>query len=165
MFLHLSIILSGGCLGPGPGGRLGGLAWGCLDPGPGGGLWGLAGGGIQAHTWGVSRPTFRGVSRTTPGEYPGPDPEGCIPACTEADTPPPADGYYCGRYASYWIAFLFTRSLSCSPRTLQNHPGIDLENVCLLRTPEDANRIANQAKGKHVVVIGTSFIGKKALLL
>ena len=24
-----------------------------------------------------------------------------------ADTPPPADGYCCGRYASYWNAFLF----------------------------------------------------------
>ena len=34
----------------------------------------------------------------------------CITACTEADTPrqnpPPADGYCCGRYASYWNAFL-----------------------------------------------------------
>ena len=39
-----------------------------------------------------------------------------IPACTGADTPPgshppgrhpQADGYFCGRYASYWNAFLF----------------------------------------------------------
>ena len=29
-----------------------------------------------------------------------------IPACTEAD-PPRRDGYCCGRYASYWNAFLF----------------------------------------------------------
>ena len=29
-----------------------------------------------------------------------------IPACTEAD-PPQRDGYCCGRYASYWNAFLF----------------------------------------------------------
>ena len=40
------------------------------------GIWGS----LQAHTW---------VG---------------IPACTEAD--PPTDGYCCGRYASYWNAFL-----------------------------------------------------------
>ena len=74
---------------PRPRGRFGGLAGevGCLrpDPGRGGGRgsgWrglsrprprGEVGGfwleGVQAHTWG------------------GPGPEGCIPACTEADTP------------------------------------------------------------------------------
>ena len=47
---------------------------------------------------GVSRPTPRGVS-------PGPHPWGCIPACTEADTP--TDGYCCGQYVSYWNAFFF----------------------------------------------------------
>ena len=53
-------------------GRLGSLAGGgCLGPDPGGRLGGLAGG--------VSRPTPRGC--------PGPGPGGCIPACTEADTP------------------------------------------------------------------------------
>ena len=67
----------GGCLGPDPGGRLGGLA-GCVCPGPypGGRLGGLAsgdpgpclGGGVQAQAWGSW---------------------GCIPACIEADTPPP----------------------------------------------------------------------------
>ena len=31
---------------------------------------------------------------------------GGIPACTEAD-PPGRDGHCCGRYASYWNAFLF----------------------------------------------------------
>ena len=50
-------------------------------PRPGGKLGGLAG----------------GVSRPRPGG-------GCIPACTETD--PPADGYCCGRYASYWNALL-----------------------------------------------------------
>ena len=33
----------------------------------------------------------------------------CIPACTEADPPPPhthtPDGYCCGQYASYWCFF------------------------------------------------------------
>ena len=36
---------------------------------------------------------------------------GCIPACTGADTAwaeTPANGYYSGRYASYWNAFLFS---------------------------------------------------------
>ena len=55
---------------------------------PGGGrrcllLWGL-----QAHTWGVSRPTLGGVSRPTPGGgVSRPTPGGCIPACTEAAPP------------------------------------------------------------------------------
>ena len=47
-----------------------------------------------------------GVSRRRPGGCPGEGPGGCIPACTEANTPP-ADGYCCGRYASCWNAFLF----------------------------------------------------------
>ncbi|XP_052074370.1 apoptosis-inducing factor 3-like isoform X2 [Mytilus californianus] len=37
--------------------------------------------------------------------------------------------------------------------------GADFENVCLLRTPDDANKIAEAAKGKKVVIIGSSFIG------
>ena len=49
--------------------------------------------------------------------------------------------------------------LVCSPRVL-NIPGNDLKNVCVLRSPEDANYIAEQGKGKNVVIIGTSFIGK-----
>ena len=38
-------------------------------------------------------------------------------------------------------------------------PGADFDNVCLLRTPDDANKIAEAAKGKKVVIIGSSFIG------
>ncbi|XP_013379769.1 apoptosis-inducing factor 3 isoform X2 [Lingula anatina] len=38
-------------------------------------------------------------------------------------------------------------------------PGADLKNVCLLRTPADANYIAEQGKGKHVAIVGNSFIG------
>ena len=57
-------------------------------------------GGLQAHTWrGSPGQHLEGVSRPTP--------RGCIPACTEA-APPPADGYCCGRYASYWNAFLLS---------------------------------------------------------
>ena len=50
-------------------------------------------------------------------------------------------------------------SLYSSPRQLDCE-GHDLENVCLLRTPADGNRIIEQAKGRNVVVIGTSFIGE-----
>ena len=56
--------------------------------------------GFQAHTkrrklrglaGGASRPTPGGVGCPGPhlGESPGPHPGGCIPACTEADPPPP----------------------------------------------------------------------------
>jgi len=38
-------------------------------------------------------------------------------------------------------------------------PGVDLENVFSLRTPDDANKIAAAAAGKNVVIIGSSFIG------
>ena len=52
---------------------------------------------------GCQGPGPRGLSRPRPRGCPGPGPEGgCIPACTEA-----ADGYCCGRYASYWNVFLF----------------------------------------------------------
>ncbi len=51
------------------------------------------------------------------------------------------------------LSFLF------SPRSL-SLPGSDLDGICLLRTPEDANKIAADCRGKHVVVIGTSFIGE-----
>ena len=114
----LSVILfTGGCVSrPHPRGRLGSLPGGCLGPHPGGG-WGSGWGGVQAHNQGVSRPTpgggcvqahtWGGVSRLTPGRVQTQAHGGCIPACTEADTPPtPAYGCCCGRYASYWNAFL-----------------------------------------------------------
>lgn len=44
------------------------------------------------------------------------------------------------------------------PRTLPI-AGTDLQNVCILRTPDDANFIAEKAAGKKVVIIGSSFIG------
>lgn len=43
-------------------------------------------------------------------------------------------------------------------------PGVDLENVFSLRTPDDANKIAAAASGKNVVVIGSSFIGRYTVL-
>jgi len=41
-------------------------------------------------------------------------------------------------------------------------PGTHLANVCLLRTPNDANYIAENAKNRHVIIVGTSFIGMEA---
>lgn len=38
-------------------------------------------------------------------------------------------------------------------------PGLDLNNVFMLRTPTDANSIAEKAAGKNVVIVGSSFIG------
>ena len=43
------------------------------------------------------------LSRHTPGQTPYP----------WADTPPPADGYCSGQYASYWNAFLFVILWQC----------------------------------------------------
>ena len=44
------------------------------------------------------------------------------------------------------------------PRTLQV-PGSDLKGVHILRSPSDAAGILEGAKGAHVVVVGSSFIG------
>ncbi|NXG38277.1 AIFM3 factor, partial [Dromaius novaehollandiae] len=38
-------------------------------------------------------------------------------------------------------------------------PGADLQNICLLQTPEDSNKILELATGKNLVIIGASFIG------
>ena len=71
--------------------------------------------------------SFQGVARPRPGGdllegYPGPGgvqvqaqggcpgPGGCVSQYALRQTtppPPPADGYCCGQYASYWNAFLF----------------------------------------------------------
>ena len=74
----------GGSPGPHPGGRLRGLARrGSSGPHPGGRL-GVWLGGSMPTPEGVSRPIPRGGG--SPGPHPG---GGCIPACTEADTPRP----------------------------------------------------------------------------
>ncbi|KFP21179.1 Apoptosis-inducing factor 3, partial [Egretta garzetta] len=37
-------------------------------------------------------------------------------------------------------------------------PGADLQNVCVLQTPEDSSKILELATGKNLVIIGASFI-------
>ena len=64
----------------------------------------------------------------------------CLSACWDttplgADTPLQADGYYCGRYASYWNAFIISRYLCELPTwkvfqgNLALHPGFS-SNIC-----------------------------------
>ena len=73
-----------------------------------GSLRGLARGVSRPTPRGVSRPTPRGVSRPTPGGSPGPHPGGGGGVSQHALRQTPlADGYCCGRYASYWNTFLF----------------------------------------------------------
>ncbi|NWX20990.1 AIFM3 factor, partial [Aegotheles bennettii] len=38
-------------------------------------------------------------------------------------------------------------------------PGADLQNVCVLNTPEDSSKILELATGKNLVLIGASFVG------
>ncbi|KAJ7397528.1 Apoptosis-inducing factor 3 [Pitangus sulphuratus] len=38
-------------------------------------------------------------------------------------------------------------------------PGADLQNVCILQTPEDSRKILELATGKNLVIVGASFIG------
>ena len=72
---------------------------------PGGGV-----GGLKAHTQGVGWGVWpRG--RGSPGPHPGgvsrPTLGGGVSQHALRQTPQSADGYCCGRYASYWNAFLF----------------------------------------------------------
>lgn len=46
-----------------------------------------------------------------------------------------------------------------TPRVLTMIKGHDLKNVTTLRTYDDAHFIAEEAQGKNVVILGTSFIG------
>ena len=59
---------------------------------------------------GVSRPSPRRVSRPSPRGISRPTPRGdCVSQHGLRQTPP--DGYCCGRYVSYWNAFLFLNNL------------------------------------------------------
>ena len=95
---------------PRPRGRLGVWQGGCPGPSPGGG-WGILLGG-------VSKPRPRRRLGVWPGGCPGPGPGGLAWGVSRPrprggvsqhvlrQTPPSADSYCCGRYASYWNAFL-----------------------------------------------------------
>ena len=77
-------------------------AWlgGGSRPTPRGEVEGSGWGGLQAHTQGGSWGVWTGGS-------PGPHPGGVYPSMHWGRPPPPqADGYCCGRYTSYWNAFL-----------------------------------------------------------
>ena len=116
MFLQVSVCPQGGwCMVPGGGG---GSAWsqgGCMVlgegcvPGPGGGAWCCRGRGVCLVLWGGGGllPHPRGVCVWSRGVCAWSWGGVGIPACTEAATLPGRDGYCCGRYASYWNAFLF----------------------------------------------------------
>ena len=45
------------------------------------------------------------------------------------------------------------------PREMKSVPGHSLKNIYQLRSPEDANAILAAAQDKHVVVVGSSYIG------
>ena len=72
--------------------------------------------GLQAHTQGGSWGVWPGGSPGPhpmgfPGPHPGGSPgphlqEGGYPSMHWGRPPPQADGYCCGRYTSYWNAFL-----------------------------------------------------------
>ena len=127
MFLQVSVILFTGRGGI-PACLAGGIP-ACLA-----GLWG----GVSQHALQVSRPTPKGelegsghggspgphlggLSRSTLRWSPGPDLGGGVcQAHTQGGVSQhalrqttPADGYCCGRYASYWNAFLFLFFLFC----------------------------------------------------
>ena len=80
-------------------------------------------GELRGLAWGVSSPTPGGVSRPTPWGR-------GIPACTEAET---SHGYCCGRYASYWNAFLFaiawTEKITQYLMPYKSHVSLHLDNV------------------------------------
>ena len=97
MFLHVSVIpFTGGVVSQhalqqvSKGGWYPSMPCRFQGPHPGEKLMGLARGGLQAHTQGGSWGVWPGGSRPTPGGVSRPTPRGvCIPACTEAEPPPP----------------------------------------------------------------------------
>ena len=87
-------LAAGGCLLPGCA-----CSWGCL-------FWGVTV-LVGCLLWGV--PDLGNVcSRGVPALGGG----------GGGDCPPPVDGYCCGRYASYWNAFLLPRGVACAAKPL-----------------------------------------------
>lgn len=55
---------------------------------------------------------------------------------------------------------MYLHSLSFSSSYLKV-PGADLQNVCILQTPEDSRKILELATGRNLVIVGASFIGTR----
>ena len=107
MFLHLCVCPQGGMPGLGDGGsgrgRWPGPGGGCLVPGgPGpGGAW------SQGRYLVLGVPGLRGVPALRgPGPWGVLGPGGVLSQHALRQTPPPPS-YCCGRYVSYWNAFLY----------------------------------------------------------
>ena len=79
------------------------------------------GGGIPACLcrWYPSMPCNRSPGGSGPGGVPARGVVCSQGICSWGETPPPkADGYCCGRYASYWNAFLLLIVILCVDRLL-----------------------------------------------
>ena len=106
MFLHLSVSHSvhggEGCLQAHAQGEIGASGWGGVSrPIPRGGGWGVWPGGYPGpHPGGSPGQHTGGVQAQARGG-------GSQHALRKTPPPPPADSYFCRRYASYWNAFLY----------------------------------------------------------
>ena len=117
---------------PTPKGEVEGSGLGGGSPGPHpGGSPGPHPGGLQAHTWGEGSqgPHPRGFSRPTLGGV-----------SQHALRQPPPDGYCCGRYTSYWNAFLFTFNFYLK------------EMFYILFTPVDPGLAGEQATVQPIII-------------
>ena len=79
---------------------------GVSRPTPRGEVEGSGQGGLETHTRGDLQVHSQGGLRPTPRWVSRPTPRGCVFQHALRQTPP-VDGYYRGRYASCWNAFLF----------------------------------------------------------
>ena len=137
MFLHVSVILStGGVVSqhalqvsrPTPRGEVEGSGWGSLQAHTRGQISGPTPGGSPGPQWGVSLVHTRGGLQAHMGGALQAHTQGgvCISQHALRQTPP-ADGYCCGRYASYWNAFLLTYWATCGLIiTMQNLHSVNL---------------------------------------
>ena len=97
---------------------------------------------VSQHALQVCRPIPRGeVEGSGLGVFPGPHPGGCLQAHTRGEYPsmhwgrhpPPADSYCCGRYASYWNAFLFLHNFEMNHITQINKKYLKIRTTLHLR--------------------------------
>ena len=121
------------------------------------------GGGLRGLAVRVSRPTFRGVSRPTPGgagvSRPTPWDSGVSQHALRQT--PPADGYCCGQYASYWNALLYT---SRWMKWLNCHFGHQEISRCCSRS-ESEESVVYRISGptKRIYVFQTYFLKQECI--